>query len=422
MTEEQTTSFISPDQLQIGLFIHLDLNWLDHPFPFGSFKIKSLAQIDTLKKMGLSQIRFDPEKSDLVPARPDTQATPPAQAETIDPAISAELAAKRQRHLEQQRRKNQLAECTKAFSRAALTVRKLSKDIHSQPQETVAAAKQLVGTMLTSMFSNNDIAIHLMNEKAMGDDLYFHSLNTTVMALLLAREMKLPHSDIETLGLAALMHDIGKVEVPDRILLKTEALNHAEKSLYEQHCEWGVAAGKRAGLPAEVLQIIAQHHEFCDGSGYPAGLKLDAIHPLARILVIVNAYDNYCNKVNPADSMTPHEGLSIMFSHQKAKFAPQPMNVLIRSLGVYPPGTLVQLSNESYGLVVAVNASRPLKPQVLVHDPSISREDAMVLDLERYPELNISKALKASQLPRQVLAYLNPRKRMTYYFSPSESA
>ncbi|WP_373974628.1 DUF3391 domain-containing protein [Chitinibacter sp. SCUT-21] len=424
MTQDDTAVFISPDQLQIGLFIQLDLHWMDHPFPFGSFKLKSDEQINTLKKLGLTQIRYIPDKSDCQPketaiATPQTPTS--EEIPELDPAIAAELAAKRQRQAEQERRKAQLAECTKAFSLAANAVRKLTKEIHSNPRESIAAGEQLISTMLDSLLTDNDIAIHLMNEKSMGDDLYFHALNTTVLALLLAREMKCDRAAIETLGMAALMHDIGKVEVPDRILLKTEALNRAEKSLLEQHCQWGVEAGQRAQLKPEILTLIKQHHEYCDGSGYPKQLKLEQIDPLARILVVANTYDNYCNKVNPADSLTPHEGLALMFSHQKAKFDPAPMNILIRSLGVYPPGTLVQLSNEHYGLVVAVNSSRPLKPQVLVHDPAITRDEAMVLDLERHPDLNISKALKASQLPRPVLSYLNPRKRMTYYFSPSEA-
>jgi putative nucleotidyltransferase with HDIG domain len=422
MTSEESALFITPDQLQVGLFIELELHWMDHPFPFGSFKIKSDEQINTLKKLRLQRIRYIPNKSDCPPgSQTSVPAIITAEAIEIDPHIAAELAAKRQRQAEQLRRKQQLAECVKAFSAAAGTVRKLNKEIHQNPKSSVFAAEQLVEFLLGSLLSDNDIAIHLMNEKSLGDDMYFHSLNTTVLALLLAREMKLDRAAIETLGLASLLHDIGKVEVPDRILLKTEALNRSEKNLYEQHCQWGVAAGQRAGLPAEVLRVIGQHHELCDGSGYPGQLKLDTIDPLARILALVNAYDNHCNKVNPADSLTPHEGLALMFAHQKAKFDPAPMNVLVRSLGVYPPGTLVQLSNEHYGLVIAVNASRPLKPQVLVYDASIARDDAMVLDLERHSDLNISKAIKANQLPRPVLAYLNPRKRMTYFFSPSEN-
>ncbi|WP_051258740.1 MULTISPECIES: HD-GYP domain-containing protein [Chitinibacter] len=425
MPQDESAAYISPEQLQVGLFIHLDLNWMDHPFPFGSFKLKSDEQIKTIKNLGLKQIRYSPEKSDCPPAEAATQALEPAAVSAaapieIDPAIAAEMAAKRQRQLEQERRRALLAECTKAFSSAAGTVRKLNREVHSNPKDSVTAATVLVGTMLDTLLTDNDIAIHLMNDKALGDDLYFHSLNTTVLGMMLAREMNFSRAQIEKLALASLLHDCGKVEVPDRILLKTEPLNRAEKSLYEQHCQWGVDTARRAGLDAETQLIIAQHHEHCDGSGYPKQLGIDSIHPLARILAVVNTYDNHCNKINPATSLTPHEGLSLMFAQQKPKFDPAAMNMLIRSLGVYPPGTLVQLSNEYYGLVVAVNASRPLKPQVLVYDPSIPAEQAMVLDLERHPDLNISKALKASQLARPVLSYLNPRKRMTYYFSPSE--
>lgn len=109
MPPTETAHFIHPDQLQIGLFIHLDLHWMAHPFTFGSFKIKSVDQIDTLKKLGLSQIRYSPTKSDAQPLavviiEPVTAAEIPSEATPepiiepeIDPALQAILAAKRQR-------------------------------------------------------------------------------------------------------------------------------------------------------------------------------------------------------------------------------------------------------------------------------------------------------------------------------------
>ena len=84
-------------------------------------------------------------------------------------------------------------------------------------------------------------------------------------------------------------------------------------------------------------------------------------------------------------------------------------------MGVYPPGTLVQLSNNALGLVMAVNSSKPLKPTVLIYDPSIPKHEAVILDLEQEAELNIIKSIRPAQLPQQVFTYLNPRKRMTYY-------
>ena len=430
MTHEETAHFIHPDQLQIGLFIHLDLHWMEHPFTFGSFKIKSIDQIETLKKLGLSQIRYSPTKSDTQPLAviitatiPVIENTPSAVIEVVnDPTLLGLLAAKRQRLEQHEQRQTQLAACEKAFGHAAKVVRNLNSQIHTQPKATVAAADQLVGQMLDSLLSDSDIAIHLMNGKTAGDDTYFHSLNVSVLALMLGREMKLSREQIHTLGLAALFHDIGKSEVPDRILLKTENLNRAEQAIIEQHCHWGVETGHRAGLDGSVLKVIAQHHELCDGSGYPNRLKIDKIDPLARILALVNTYDNFCNKTNPAQSLTPHEGLALMFAHQKAKFDPIPLNYFIKCLGVYPPGTLVMLSNECYGLVVSVNASRPLKPQVLVYDNEnmTNPNETMVLDLEFETGLNISKSLKIGQLPMNAAFYLSPKKRMTYFFSPSE--
>ncbi len=429
MTNE-SNYFVHPDQLQVGVYIQLDLHWMAHPFSFGSFKIKSIDQIETLKKLGLTKIRYIPNKSDIQPLAPTSPAmTPTAEPtpiaihnEVTDPAVLALLAAKRQRQAQHEQRQAQLDACEKAFGKAAKTVRSINSQIHIDAKKTVAAADQLVNQMLDSLLIDDDIAIHLMNGNTLGDETYFHTLNVAVLALMLGRAMQLSRDDIRTLGLAALFHDIGKSEVPDRILLKTEALNRAEQALMEQHSKWGAEMAHRAGLSAGVLKLIVQHHEYCDGSGYPQRLQLAQIDPLARILALVNTYDNHCNRNNPALSLTPHEGLALMFTQHKAKFDPGPLNHFIKCLGVYPPGTLVILSNDCYGLVVSVNASRPLRPQVLVCGIESGSENAIILDLEYENGINISKSIKANQLSADAARALSPSKRMNYFFSASESA
>jgi hypothetical protein len=136
--------------------------------------------------------------------------------------------------------------------------------------------------------------------------------------------------------------------------------------------------------------------------------------------VIVNAYDNLCNRPNPKDSLTPYEALAQMFSQGRARFDAQPLSVFIRSMGVYPPGTLVQLSNNALAMVMQVNASQPLKPCVLVYDPSVARHEAVILDLEEEPDLSIVRSIRPAQLPQPVFDYLNPRKRMTYFLHASQ--
>lgn len=423
MTNEEMIHYLRPEQLRVGLFIHLDLSWMDHPFTFSSFKIKSEDQIETIQRLGLNKIRYSPAKSDQPPLPlPPELADEPTPASTAKIANADQLAldAKRERMALLKTQRAAIERCEKDFLITAHAVRGLDRAIFSRPQETAIAGDRLVNKMVDSLMTDKDIAIHLMNDHAGGEDMYYHSLNVAVMALMLGKELKLSKEEISILGLAALFHDVGIIEIPDRILLKTEALNRAEQALYEKHCEWSVGACKKAGLPQDAITLVMQHHELCDGSGYPSGLKLKDIHPLARVLTLVDQFDSCCNRPIPTDSHTPHEALALMFSQQRAHFDALPLNTFIRCMGVYPPGSVVLLSNESFAMVVSVNSSRPLKPQVLVYIPGTPPEETPLIDLEKEADLNISKSLKSNQLPREALECLNPRKRMTYFFAPKD--
>jgi hypothetical protein len=173
------------------------------------------------------------------------------------------------------------------------------------------------------------------------------------------------------------------------------------------------------------LQAIAQHHEMIDGSGFPARLKGVSLSMPSKILALVNRYESLCNPSRPASAMTPHEALSLIFAQLKARFDGVVLNAFIRMMGVYPPGSVVQLADDRFALVVSVNSSRPLKPRVIVYDPSISKLEALILDLENYPELGIRRSLKPASLPRAAMDYLSPRQRICYFFEraidPSQS-
>lgn len=420
MSEADNRQYVTPDQLCVGLFIHLDLSWMDHPFTFSSFKIKSQDQIETIRGLGLTRIRFDPAKSDVKPlAAPATPAPAPAQPATPQPENPA-VIAKRQRIEKLSQQRAAIAECEKKFQGAATAVKNITKNLFARPQESLREAGELVGQMVDSMLTDKDVAIHLMNDKVAGEEVYFHSLNVAVLAMILGKELKLAAEDIRTLGIGAMFHDIGMIEIPEKITLKTDPLTRAEIDFMRQHVQYGIDIGKRVGLTPGALAIIAQHHEYVDGSGYPKAVKGDKIYPLAKIITLVNDYDELCNHVNPAESMTPHEALSLMFSQHRNRYDPPALKMLVRCLGVYPPGTIVKLSNDIIGMVVSVNSSKPLKPSVLIYDAEIPKSEAIILDLETEPELNISKSIKPGQLPRQIYDYLSPRRRMTYFFDPAQ--
>ena len=137
---------------------------------------------------------------------------------------------------------------------------------------------------------------------------------------------------------------------------------------------------------------------------------------LARIVAVANYYDELCNPTNIANALTPHEALATMFAKLRAKFDPKLLQVFVRCLGVYPPGTIVQLSNGVIGMVATINTAKPMKPMVVVYDAEIPKEEAILVDLERETDLNIAKAIRPAQVPVDIYNYLSPRKRVSYYF------
>jgi putative nucleotidyltransferase with HDIG domain len=426
-TESQ---LITIDKVCIGMFIQLDLSWFEHSFPMNSFKISNQGQIDELRALNLKHIRYVPSKSDPASIRNIERAgsMPPQQPASAtampeNAKVFASIAdAKRARLEKLERQREQIARCEEKFVHAASTVRNINKNIFSRPQETIAEASKLVNVMSEVFLNENDTIMHLIQKNFSDEDMYFHSLNVSVLAMMLAHEQKCTQDQVKAVGMAAIFHDLGKINVPDKVLLKTDPLTRAEEGLIQMHTQYGVDIGRKAGMSDLVLQVIANHHEYIDGTGYPKGLKGDAIPMITRIVTIANVYDNLCNHVDHRQSLTPHEALSKMYAHRRAQFDPAAMATLVKCLGVYPPGTLVRLSNEAIGLVMNVNIGKPLRPRVLIYDAEIPKESPIILDLaEEAADLGITASIKPGQLPRAIFDYLNPRKRVTYYFD-SKSA
>jgi putative nucleotidyltransferase with HDIG domain len=453
---------ISVDQLQVGVYVYLDVGWMHHPFGFNNFKIRSNDQLSTIRQLGLKSVRWDPLRSDhaplplpdavavavgsnssAVPALTEASAAVPlAGAVPANPALSASIAAgttdktggaaaldNSSMMSAKQARIKQLTEyrasmlrVEQAFMSSIETARRVNQTIFSQPAQTRFEAGQLVGQMVDALLSAPEIAIQVMGAKPLGEDVYVHSLNVSVLAMILGRELKLPAELVRAIGFGALFHDVGLTNIPAKIVNNPGALNKVERDFRQMHCEYGVAIGKNAGLPPAVLDIILQHHEHADGSGYPRQIKGDSIDLLARVVCLVNAYDNLCNPLNVAQALTPHEALSQIFSQQRSRYDGRLLKLFIRFMGVYPPGTVVSLSNEAIGLVIAVNAARPLKPKLMIYDPQTPRHEALILDLEDEPDINIAKALRPGQLLPEVCDYLGPRRRVSYYFDADTGA
>jgi HD-GYP domain-containing protein (c-di-GMP phosphodiesterase class II) len=412
---------IDVSDLRIGMFIHLDLSWMSHPFPLGSFKISSDEQIATIRSLGLKRLRWSPEKSDLpapVQAVVD-QATevlaPPAFTEAEE-AAQAEARARREALAEQREAQ---ALCERQYGEASRAWKQMADLVPRDPAAARDQAQALSRALLDKMLGERELCVRLLTEGA-GERATAHALNVGVVAMLMGKLFALTEEEMVDLGTGAMLHDIGKLDIPDRLRHADPHHTSAEQSVYREHVALGVAHGKKMGLTPGALLVIGQHHEQADGTGFPLKLNIDRMTAAARIVALVNRYDNLCNPHAIGHSLTPHEALSLMFSQGQKKFDATMLNAFIRMMGVYPPGSVVQLTDDRYAMVVTVNSSRPLKPRVLVHDAKVPRDEALLLDLEAQTTLGIRRSLKAAQLPAAAREYLQPGSRIAYFFEPHQ--
>lgn len=410
MTDPKS-QFIEIAELRIGLFVYIDLGWMSHPFPLNSFKIQSEEQIATIRTLGIERIRYSPQQSD-----------PPPVVEKI----ARPVAPPSPEELQRQQRKALLGDqnaglkaCERQYSQASKLFKQVLEQAKTQPEKSRDQALGLVSD-IKGLLGLEESSIRLLSEQ-IGDRASLHSVNVMVLSLLLGKACGLGGDDLQELGVGALLHDIGKQELPNRMRWDDEQFSPAEKKLYQEHVAHGIALGKRMELSSAALLCIAQHHEATNGSGYPMCLTNDQITPLARIVALTDKYDSLCNPGNPAVALTPHEALSTIFAQLKGRFDGKTMNIFIRMMGVYPPGSVVQLTDDRYAMVVSVNSSRPLKPRVIVHDPKVPKEEALVFDLEHTANLGVRRSIKPVQLPRQVMDYLSPRQHICYFFERASS-
>ena len=413
---------IAVEDLRVGMFIHLDLGWWAHPFALSNFRLTSAEQIATIKGLGVKQLRWSPEKSET-PAPGDAAAagTPGQTPAPASPQAVAETPQQQQRRrrgerLAAQREAHQV--CTRQYHEAARSWHDAANLVLENPEAAREAAEGLTGALLSKMMVDGELCIRVLAE-AQADRASTHALNVAVISMLMGRVFGFSESEMLDLGLGALLHDMGKLELPEHVRLANPHAAPADQALYREHVVHGVALGKRMGLSPGALLVVAQHHEMADGSGFPQRLNVDRMTAAGRIVALVNRYDNLCDPALPAHALTPHEALSLIFAQTRSKFDASMLNAFIRMMGVYPPGSVVQLTDDRLGLVTHVNSMRPLKPRVLLFDPSVPAHEALHVDLERHADLGIRRSLRPQQLHQDALHYLGPRQRVVYFLEPT---
>jgi HD-GYP domain-containing protein (c-di-GMP phosphodiesterase class II) len=398
---------------------------MEHPFLSNRFMLetaKDVAIVQALDTQG--RLYYHPDKSTAAPGPLRLRSTLESD---LNATLQAEnLALKKELQVLEQGKKDKLKlqkehalRADQAWSKAASAVRGALLSLAHSPKAAGQQLAQLSSETAATVGAGQDILLHLLGDKEEQGP-HFHALNTMTLCVLVGQRAGMVGHELSDLALAALAHDTGKSEIPRHILKNAKRKRH-EEEFYQQHVSFSVQFAAKTGVfSRRALDIIADHHEHLDGSGWPAGKKNMGLG--ARILSVVDRYDRLCSPESPArERLMPAEALATMYSKEADKFDPSVLAILIKLLGVYPPGTVVQLSNGALALVISPGI-HSLQPRVLIYNPDSPKDDAPTLELESVPELKIVEAIRPTTLPPDVLEWLNPQQRLSYYFSADAAA
>lgn len=250
--------------------------------------------------------------------------------------------------------------------------------------------KKLISVLLGELQRSKEL-LNLLSDVFIHDHYIFsHSLNVTLYALAIGIEMKLPPKELEQLGLGAILHDVGKMKVPEEILAKPGKLTAEEFKIIKAHAEDGFQILRNIPtVPLIVAHCAYQHHERMNGSGYPRGLKGDEIHLFGRILGVADVFDAVTSNRVYRPAMLPHEGLEILYSGSGSLFDPMVVDAFRRAVAIYPIGLTVILSDGRKGVVSAQNPGLSERPIVRVLEEDGQRVVPYELDLKVYLSLMI---------------------------------
>jgi putative nucleotidyltransferase with HDIG domain len=424
------------------LYIKIEGSWFSHPFPTNSFKIKTAKELETLQGLTKVKLYFDPDRSEpewgqseLTEAsvrEPAQDIVEPDQDPSGDssppvPTISEEEKAPEdpiQRKVAQHQAfhtyQEHLQKVGSQFHEVVQEAKHIMQDVISGRPRGLRTAQKIVGDLceILGVADNSRALLNLIGSNESNEEFFLHALNVCSLSLMVGQDLGCTREDTEILALGALFHDVGELKYPAEQLLRKGSMSPSElKGFLCSHPKYGVEmVNKLPNFPYEAIEVIRHHHERLNGSGYPTGRKDDQISTFAKIVMVVDEYDELCHHPDPARSLIPAEALSYLYVKCRHTLWYEAIVSLIRQLGVYPPGSLVRLSNQKIGIVTSVNLANRLRPIILVYDEHTSPEEPIVLNLAEEDEaLCIVNAIRPVDLSPKIRECLNPRRIISYF-------
>jgi putative nucleotidyltransferase with HDIG domain len=297
-----------------------------------------------------------------------------------------------------------LPEIKKTYQNAILGIKQIMNDIRKgktiEGRKVFNIAEKIVDTIKI----NKNILLSLINDFALyeneEDYLYQHSINAAILAASLGVAFGYGESELADLCASTLLHDIGILKVPKEIIMKPSKLTKEEDDQIKKHPDYGLELLDQVKAPPKsASEVIHQHHERIDGTGYPEGKKGKEISKYAKIVAIVEVYEALTHP-RPYHRNIPYEGAKMIVQEADASFEPELVKLFLNHITPYPPGSYVLLNNNEIGRVISINEGLPLRPavEIVVDAEGNPPEKSKTVDLSKSPVLNIKRALEDSKI------------------------
>ncbi len=385
---------ISVAELEIGMYVaELDRPWLGTPFLFQGFPITSEAQIEEVKKH-CQTVFIDLEREEV---SSDTRGKSAARPLVRGTVVYQEITPI----------EKELTVAREVYSACEVSVRSTLDQIRVTGELDPKPLTNAVGSMTRSIERNPDAMMLLYSIKQKGGEEFNRAVDASIHMITFGRFLQFPGEQLEILGLAGLLLDIGKVKLPDALMQKKGPLTAAEYELTKTHVLHSVELIRAAqGLAKDLEDIVMQHHERLDGSGYPLGLRGRQITINGAMAGLVNSYSAITSKRSFAEQSSPSNALSTLYKLRGKLFHEALVEQFIQCIGIYPVGSTVEFNTGEVGIVIAQNLVRRLQPRVMVIlDPAWKPiRPQVVLDLIKEPKAKDGEPYRIRRtLPRDKL-------------------
>lgn len=357
---------ITVDQLRPGMYVHdLNCGWLDHPFATQRFKVQSPTVVGKIQSLGIRDLYIDTARGlDVASAPTASEASRARQADLerlADDAARAALKPVKISALEERDRAARLQDEARRVATDLMQNVRLGKQIE------VARVEPVVGEMVDSIFRNKDALISLGRIREADHYTFQHSVNLCVLMVAFAKALDIDRDTIARIGVGAMLHDVGKMKVPEEILNKPGKLTDEEFGVMRGHVNIGAnLLAEYPGIDPIAVAVAYEHHERWDGTGYPRKLKGEEITRYGQMAAIVDVYDAITSERCYHRGMHPTDALGRMLEWSKHHFSPLLTQQFIQCVGIYPVGTVVRLESGRLGVVVEAGETNMLTPVVRV--------------------------------------------------------